>query len=169
MQIERCAKVKIDVGMILRQRQYLGRHVDFGMTRGQQDSRYHGDLFAAGVNIGFYSGADGGAGKLQIAMGNDLIRCTLAHQRHQRFEFAYGIRIATAVTGNHNAEIRTTIDVRQGSVHRASGAGSIWLAMGMWVRINMMLMSLNSLSAHSARLPCHSASARVRFSQTSVG
>jgi hypothetical protein len=99
-------------------------------------------------------------------VAHDAALGALAHQRDQRLEFAQGIRIAAAMAGDHDADWRVALMPGPLSF---SGGGSIWLSMGVKVRMSMMLMSLNSVSAQSASLPCHSASPRVRFSQTSVG
>jgi hypothetical protein len=103
-------------------------------------------------------------------VAHDAALGALAHQRDQRLEFAQGIRIAAAVAGD-DGRWRAVRSCRRAAPRCASssGGGSIWLSMGVKVRMSMMLMSLNSVSAQSASLPCHSASPRVRFSQTSVG
>ncbi len=94
-------------------------------------------------------------------MGDHVVRRARPHQLDQRLEFAHGVGVAAAVAGHDDAQF---IGLR----HFCSG-GSIWLAIGSSVRISMMLMSEHLCSAHSASVPCHSASPRVRFSHTSVG
>jgi hypothetical protein len=82
-------------------------------------------------------------------MAHDAALGTIPHQRHQCLEFPQGIGIAAAVAGDHDGRLARGAHAGAPAA-TFSGGGSIWLSMGVKVRMSMMLMSLNSLSAQSA-------------------
>ena len=106
MQIERRTEMEIDGRMFARKRKHLRRQIVFCMAGREQHARHHRHLLRTERQVGRYCLAERRAGKLQIPVTDRMRVGALAHQFDQRLEFAHGIGIAAAMTGEHDTEWR---------------------------------------------------------------
>jgi len=105
MEMQRSPVVESDIGRIPLKYEHLSRHVILGVSRSEKNSGDHRKAARTLLHIRPGCLVNRRSGEFQKAVSHRARGCSFFEQIDNAFEFAYAVRIAAAVAGDHDSII----------------------------------------------------------------